>query len=198
VLGGLAFCVHQKVFTLAALGLRWPRGRFLAAGACVGLAAWYLNLLIVTFIQPPGDLKPLERVVEEAALGPTIVAIAVFPAVTEELVFRGVLARALAARYGLVLAVIVSAVFFGIYHVLPPQALATFLLGLALAFIAIRANSVIPTMLAHVLNNTIAIVISREELPGLDAWILDHPLAMLVGSLVSVGVGLALASRRET
>ena len=176
-----------------AIGLRWPRPRFLLAGALVGSAAWYANLVLVQLVIPHPDTSRLEHIVEQTPLVPTLLAIAVMPAIAEELVFRGVLARALAHRGRVALACLISAAVFGAYHVTPYQALPTFTLGLALAYVSLRADSVVPAMLAHLLNNAIAIAIARDEVPGITGWMDAHPSATLAGSLVAVACGLALA-----
>jgi len=181
-----------------ALGLAWPRrARFLVAAVLVGCAAWYVNLVVVEWLMPDADTRTLERIVEQTPLVPTLLAIAVAPAIAEELLFRGVLARALARfdRGGrFTIAIVLSSALFGLYHLAPVQMLPTFMLGLALAYLSLRADSVVPAMIAHGLNNTIAIVISREEIPGVASWVGAHPVAMLGGALVCVGAGLAVAA----
>ncbi len=168
--------------------------RFVGAGLCVGISAWYLDLRLVMVIHPPGDTKPLEQLVEGPSLVTSLLALAVLPAVAEELVFRGVLARALARR-SLLLAIVLSSVVFSAYHLRPIQMLSTFPLGLALAFLAVRADSIVPSMLAHFLNNAIVIVLQRDDLPAIGTVISNHPNAALVGAALTVTGGLALAAK---
>ena len=73
--------------------------------------------------------------------------------------------------------------------------LGTFPLGLALAFLTIRAKSIVPAMLAHFLNNAIVIVLQRDDLPAIGQVLSDHPGATLGGALVVAAGGLALAAR---
>ena len=75
------------------------------------------------------------------------------------------------------------------------QALPTLTLGFLLAVIAIRADSVLPTMLAHALNNVLAIVISRAELPALGGWLDRHPALALAGGAGATACGIAIAAR---
>jgi membrane protease YdiL (CAAX protease family) len=191
---GLGFVVLRKLGRTV-VGLTWPRPRFLAAGALVGVSAWYVNLLIVLLLRPPGDARALEALVEQTPLVPTILAIALVPAISEELVFRGVLLRALATRLRASLAIALAAAVFAVYHLFPPQMVSTFLLGLVLGYLTLRAGSVVPAMLAHLLNNTIAIAITRDEVPAVRSWIGDHPVAMLAGCVVVLAAGLGLAAR---
>jgi len=192
VLGGLAFVVFKEG---PVLGIRWPRMRFVIAAMLIGAFAWFINLVIVSLVQPPGEVKTLEKIVDQAPLGPTIIALGVLPAITEELVFRGALARSLAARYSALPAILISAALFGAYHMVPVQMLPTFLLGLALGFVTLRAGSVVPAMIMHFMNNTIAIVISREEIPAVQSLLNDYPLEILGIALASVALGITIAAR---
>ncbi len=176
---------------VALVGLARPRARFLVAGALIGLATWYLGLRLVEWLEPPGDMAPIDRMIERTALAPSLLAIAVLPAITEELVFRGVLARGLASRLPIAAAVVLSAVLFSTFHLIPRQMVAVFPLGLALGYLAIRADSVVSTMLAHLANNAIVILAASGNL-----GVLEHvPAAGLLGAAIAVvAVGLALAA----
>ena len=176
------------------LGVRPPPARFVIAAVLVGLTAWYIDLQLVLWLQPGGNPARLERLVERSALAPSLVAIALLPAIAEELVFRGVLARALATR-SVGVAIVGSALVFSAYHVLPTQIVATFPLGLALGTMAVRSGSVIPGMIAHFLNNATVIVISRGELRGLDGALVAHPAAAFAFTLAVASLGVALAAK---
>lgn len=184
----------------ARLGLVKPRARFVIAGLLVGVSSWYPSLALLTWLQSwlrlPGDTGVLERLTRQPPLGLALVVIAVLPAIAEEMLFRGVLARGLDTRLGAFWAILISAAAFGLYHLLPIQMIPTFLLGLALGVIAVRGDSIVPTMIAHALNNTIAIVLSRGALPSASDWIDAHAGGMLAGTLAVLVAGVALAVPR--
>ena len=129
---------------LADLGLRRPAVRFVIAAVLIGCSAWYVNLQLVVWVKPPGETKTLEQMVEQTALVPTIIGLGLLPAIVEEILFRGVLARSLAVRFDPVIAIVGSAAVFGLYHVLPVQMLSTFVLGLWLGVLTVRALSIVP------------------------------------------------------
>jgi membrane protease YdiL (CAAX protease family) len=151
--------------------------------------------LLVELINPPGNQEGLQKLVEDTPLLPTLVALTVFPVLAEELVFRGVLTRALAGRYRADTAIVIGAVAFGVYHLNPPQMLSTFVLALALGFLTVRAASIVPAMIVHFLNNLIAVLLSRDELPGVGRVIGDHAGYALAIALVCVAAGIGLAAR---
>jgi len=177
------------------LGVRMPPARFLVAGLLVGLSAWYVALEIVLWVQPPGDERLLQRVVEQGSLVPAMIGLAVLPAIAEELVFRGALARGLATRWPAWLAVFASADLFSAYHLIPSQMLGVLPLGLALGLLAVQSNSVLPGMIAHLTNNTIALVLSRDELPGVSRALSARPEMTLVAALVLLGGAALLCAK---
>lgn len=179
------------------LGLRAPPLRALVGCGLLGSSFWYVNMRIVNLLPlPPVEETTLQRLVEEPPLWGALLAVAVVPAVCEELVFRGVLARSLVPRWSPVVAIVVSAALFSGYHFSILQLLPTFLLGLVFAHVALCSDSAIPTMVAHFLNNAIALSIARGELPGVARVLGDHPIASLVGTVVVSVVGIGVATLR--
>ena len=90
-----------------------------------------------------------------AVLG--IIFMGVFPAVTEELIFRGVMLRGL-APLGRTKAVLISAAAFSLMHMSPAQTVHQFLLGIVMGLIAWETGSILAPMLIHFLNNALSII----------------------------------------
>jgi membrane protease YdiL (CAAX protease family) len=203
LVGGQAVLVAGPViaaFALRAnhrvLGVRLPRKRFVTAAILIGLTAWYLNMRLVMALDPPTEqLHKLEQLVDTAPLAEALIMLAVLPPLCEEILFRGVLARALGRHLRLVAAAAISAVLFAAYHHSLVQGLPTLTLGFVLAVIAIRADSVAPTIIAHAINNAMAITMSRDELPAIAGWLGRHPTLALAGCAGATAVGIAIAAR---
>ncbi|MDP2172264.1 MAG: ABC transporter permease subunit/CPBP intramembrane protease [Candidatus Cloacimonadaceae bacterium] len=85
-------------------------------------------------------------------------AIAVMPAICEEVLFRGFMIR-FYESYGTKSAIIISALLFAIFHLDPFRLLPTFMLGILLGYLTIRTKSIIPSMLSHFINNGFALFI---------------------------------------
>lgn len=181
-----------------ALGLAAAPARFLCAGALIGVSAWYLNLaLIETFLPvPPEQVEALERIIQRPPLPLAVLAIALAPAVCEEVLFRGALLRGLAARIPPLAALLISSAMFSAYHFKLVQMPATFTLGLVLGVLALRAGSILPAVIAHLLNNTMVLVVARHESDALVSGLHHHPELALIGfgALFVLGLGLAVAS----
>lgn len=78
----------------------------------------------------------------------------------EELMFRGVLLRSFLKNYSVKKALVWSALFFAIIHLNPWQAVPAFGLGLLMAWLFYRTGSILPSIIVHFLNNTIAFVMA--------------------------------------
>jgi sodium transport system permease protein len=176
------------------LGLRRPRGRFVVAAVLIGVAAWYLGLQLVVLVNPPVEEHGLPGVVEAGALLPRLLGLALWPALTEELVFRGALARGL-ARYSWPIGVVLSTIVFAAYHLSIAQMLGVLPIGLALGVLAVRSGSVLPGMLAHLINNVIALLLTRNEVPEVARWIDARPETTLGVAAVLFTGGLALSAK---
>ncbi|HET9623764.1 MAG TPA: CPBP family intramembrane glutamic endopeptidase [Kofleriaceae bacterium] len=181
---------------LAALGLRRARGAYWLAALLIGVTAWYVNARLVALLPVPSEqTRKLEALVDQPALLRALATFAVLPAVCEELVFRGLLARSLGRHLTVPAAVVISAIVFALYHLSLVQALPTLSLGCLLAVIALRADSILPTIAAHAINNAIAIVLSRHDLPPITRTLEAHPVIAFAACVLATGSGLALAIR---
>ena len=78
--------------------------------------------------------------------------------IAEEFLFRGMLLRLLRTKMKLVAAVGVSAVLFALLHFIPALVPALLGMGVVLAVVADRYDSLYPAMLVHALNNGIAVI----------------------------------------
>lgn len=182
----------------AALGLVRPRARLLAAALLIGASAWLVNFWVISLLPlPEGKVGQLERLVEQPSLPVALVGIALVPAICEELLFRGVVLRGLASRFIPAAAIALSAVLFSAYHLSIVQALPTFTLGLALGLLAQRGGSIAPSVLAHLLNNTIAVLVQRRALPG-EAWIDQHLGAAVAIAAAMTAAGVVIAGIRPS
>jgi len=179
-------------------GIALAPARFVAAGILIGLSAWYLNLVLVDALVTVEreQVEPLQQLVERPPLALAVLAIALAPAVCEETLFRGALLRGLASRLHPGVALLVTAAMFSLYHFKPVQMLPTFTLGLILGVLSLRAGSILPSTIAHFLNNTMAIIVYRQESHPLSLALTEHPHWALAGfgALFAIGTTVAIAT----
>jgi membrane protease YdiL (CAAX protease family) len=97
----------------------------------------------------------------------SIILIGIVPAFTEEMLFRGVILNGFKRNYSDKKAILISALFFGLVHLNPWQFLTAFLIGIAMAWIYIKTESIILCIYMHLFNNMMSLIALRysEVLP---------------------------------
>jgi len=91
----------------------------------------------------------------------TIVLVGILGPIAEEIFFRGYVLPGLVKRFGIVWALLLSSLMFGMFHIDPAAIVPTFALGLALGWVYLKTGSIWPAMFAHGLHNTVAVVIAK-------------------------------------
>lgn len=110
----------------------------------------------------------LEKMMEGAESWKLLLALAIVPAICEEIAFRGFLFAGLRRKHPVGRAIVVSSVLFGIFHMVPQQMLTASVLGLILGLFVVRSGSIFPAMLFHVTHNGIVVlrgIFEVEKLP---------------------------------
>lgn len=159
-------------------GSFWPLSAFSVVG--LGVIGQLLTSLLLTFFsllripiyspdfsldwsQPTGSILMLLYI---CIIGPIL----------EEFCFRGVILKLL-QRHGTSFAVLFSAVLFALFHMNLVQFCVPVLLGIFLALLTIRSGSLLPAILAHIVNNTMAMVLDMV-LPA------DQPILYWTGYII--------------
>lgn len=87
-----------------------------------------------------------------------ILSIALVAPILEECLFRGAIEGHLLTKMKPWAAILVSAAVFGIIHMNPAQVFYAFLVGIVLGWLYWRSGSIVPSTIAHILNNSLAVV----------------------------------------
>ncbi len=133
-------------------------------------AADALNTIVLYLLSFLGDVSrsPIPVPKDASGLITGLFVIAVTPAICEELLNRGILMSAYEKR-GTMKAVVISALFFGVFHFDITNLAGPIFLGLLIGYYVIKTNSIFSGMLAHFLNNAYAIImmysLKNENLP---------------------------------
>jgi membrane protease YdiL (CAAX protease family) len=211
---GLAFPALLAVGLLRgtwvdALGLQAIPRRLVLLSLLAGAAFWgaslgLFELQYTVWPPPPGYLEAFQRL--HAALRPSgpvdallsVAAIALAPAVFEEVLFRGAVLPALVRPLGSAGAIVGSAALFGIIHLdfsTPGGAFYrvpfAFAVGLGLGLLRVRTGALLPSVLAHALLNTITFVaepLAEDPTAGLPdprPWL---GFALLAGGIVAAAL----------
>ena len=95
------------------------------------------------------DLSPLSYIL-------VTLTVCILPAVAEELLFRGVIIRDF-DECNIIVYGLIGGLLFSIFHMNPAQTPYQFTVGFTFTLLSIKSKSVLPTTLAHFLNNFIII-----------------------------------------
>lgn len=136
------------------------------------------------------SIKPLG---ESTSLWLLLLAIAVAPAIGEEVIFRGVIGRGLIARHGILAGVVMTSLLFAAVHIHPAHVVALLPLAFFIHLVYLTTRSFLAPMLLHFLNNALAVVLLKATAttPALtEATELDLPVFVPIlsaGIVVLVG-----------
>jgi len=87
-----------------------------------------------------------------------LLAVALVPAIAEEVLFRGLVQRSFEAKLGGKKAFVLTGLIFALYHLNPFSFVPLVVLGLYLGFLVYRSNSLWVSVAAHFYNNLFACV----------------------------------------
>ncbi len=199
-----------------ALLLQRPSWKFVAGALLMAgggmlltlqLSAWQNKVLPL----PEGFEETFERLFSSSGTGlgfaVLFFVLAVSPAVCEEILFRGAILSGLRQRLNPWVCMAVVGVLFGLFHLSLYRVVPTGMIGVMLTYMALRSGSIFPSMAAHCLFNTVAILAASERLPRTLLEPLAHldkeglPWFLALGALLALGLGVALiehtARRRQ-
>jgi membrane protease YdiL (CAAX protease family) len=123
-----------------------------------------LDNIVSYFIPPPNFLiSVFEATVVEPMFIMSIISVAIVPAITEEMLFRGIILSGFKNNYSERKAIVVSSLLFGLWHLNPWQFVSAFIIGLISAFICLRTGSLLLCIYMHLFNNALWVIIIRNK-----------------------------------
>lgn len=157
----------------------------------IGFSLWYLSGILGYFSSEVFSAFGI-KINSSGSLPVTGIGLAVYALytciiapVTEELFYRGMLLRTFSKssqRFG----IFFTALMFGLGHGNIHQFILGFIVGIFLAHITLKHNSIIPSITVHVVLNTMTVVLSMLELTR------HEELILVKAQLVAAFVGLIL------
>lgn len=205
----LAFLWLKRVDPREALSLRmppplaWPGALLLALGALVLLIQ--LGVMQNRYVPTPAGMEEFfnelfsQGTQNWGVLG-VLFAIAISPAICEEILFRGVILSGLRQSIPRLAVVLLVGLMFGAFHMSLHRLLPTAIIGVLLTYTCLRTGSIFPGMLMHAIINGTSVLIATGALPewvvrGLHLDSLEKlglPLPVLMIALGLAFTGFAL------
>ena len=143
-----------------------------------------INLKFVEFLQNFGYKYESVVLPKFSTINFIVVVIVacVLPAITEEIALRSIVLNGVKTG-SVVLNATIGGLLFSIYHMNPAQTPYQFVVGFVFSIIAIKSRSVIPTVIAHFLNN-FAVICIEYFWPTFSVWGSSFAPFIIVFSLV--------------
>lgn len=160
---GLIYCLIRRLRFAEIFPFDKIRGGFLAQLCVIGLSFSLMSNYVVTLINNTFGLFGVENSGGTVDAGSTpnvllyFLTVAVLPAFAEEFAFRGIVMGTL-RPYSEGLAILVSSATFALMHGNFVQLPFTFCCGLVFAYIDIKTNSLLPSIIVHFLNNGLSVL----------------------------------------
>lgn len=142
----------------------------------------------------------------ESPVGIMLLVTAVMPAIGEEILFRGLVFGSLRYRHGVKIAIAVSAIVFGMFHMSLVKLIPTALLGACFAYIVVKSGSIYVSMFLHFLNNAVSMLVLKypdrigKFLPVLtkESFTASELALVLVVGIVLAGGGILLLKSKNS
>ena len=151
-----------------------------------------VNALVPAFGESFGNMMNL-------AMGTDILgylSVMLLAPIAEEFAFRGVLLKNSKRSFGFIGCLVLNAIVFSIIHANPLQSIYVIPMGVMLAYLAYRYNSVVPSMIAHIINNSFSVIMSKFF--NVDLSVVANIILLVVFCALTVLFTKATASKTES
>lgn len=115
----------------------------------------------------------------------SLISMAVIPAICEEIIFRGIITKALTKK-GEIFAIVVSSIMFALFHFSLSQLIYPLCFGLILGVVYLRTKNIIFPILLHFINNALSISIQYFSSGETSAF--THSTSMLIYAIVTFAI----------
>jgi sodium transport system permease protein len=146
-------------------------------------------------------LQQFDGLLASAPIGGVILILALLPAISEELVFRGFLFSGLQRNNGHVRAILATSLLFGLSHGVLQQSITASIMGLLLGWIAYKTGGVVCSIVFHFVHNSISMLLAThgsrgDAVPSWMEWAIStdqgHWAYSDLWCTLSVGVSICL------
>lgn len=202
---GLFYSLFSKTNLGSVISVKWVKLGLAIPLIFIALAVSFTADYLTDILQSSFNVFGVKNNVELSTQTHTLIenllnifAVSVIPPLVEEFMFRGIILGKL-RPFGDAFALFLSSALFAVMHGNIIQIPFAFMVGLALAFITIKSNSLIPAIIVHFLVNFRSVLISI----AIDNKIMPESVLnniYLVVLLVVLGLGIisaAILSRKK-
>ena len=201
----LAFAAYLKVNLRETFWLRIPSPRSILVTVILfaGIALTMSSILYIQnrlFPFPKEMLDALEKIMQPVYSRPfwqVLALIALMPAVCEEITFRGIVFSGMLTRKKAWTAMVITSLFFAVFHLSLHRFPGVFLIGLGACFVVWISGSILTGILLHALSNGFVSLIAlypQYDILGINQM-RPSPYALI--GLILIAAAIFLGNKKE-
>ena len=188
--------MYWGYFSFGKQPFRQVSGKVMLLSIMLVFAAMFAFNVLAQELGLPDELADVMKQVSNNVLG--CISIAVLGPILEEVLFRGAIQGYLMRKYNPTVGIVVAALVFGLIHMNPIQIFYAFCLGLVFGWMYYRTRSLMPVIIGHVLNNSLAAVTMIMGAEEEDAVMSPaEKIAIIGGSLLAALALMHLINRLQ-
>ena len=194
----------KKLFSL-----RVPGIKYIPAGICIWIGIWLVEQVVLLLLAEwfPALLETSENlnlVILDSGFVSAFLVVGICPAIAEEFAFRGFLFGTLKEKWNPWIAIVISAVLFGAYHMNMLQFIGGFMMGIGIAYVAFRSGSIWVGCMMHFINNGLSVIfqyypniLQRIPVLGKESLETADMILLAVAGIVFILFGLVIMNIKE-
>jgi sodium transport system permease protein len=201
----IAYAAYLKLDLRETFRLRAPSPLYLLGAVlffagieCIAptLVYWQIQVFPI-----PKDLldsmEKLEGLLSKQSFAQTFLLLALMPAVCEETSFRGLIFSGLLSNSRPWKAILLTAFFFGVFHLSLHRFLPVFLIGIVATYLVWKSGSIFTGMLLHMLVNGWAAILIHYPQLDFTGMLAGKPSVLMVAAGVAVSAFAFWLTRKE-
>lgn len=223
-LGFAGVAVEQLLFLVLTLGFAWymkadykrlfsfrvPKIRHLLGGIFLWMGTYAAILLLSIplakiFPESASSMEQISQWFQEQSFVSLFFVIAILPAICEELLFRGFLFGTLKNKWNVWIAILVSGIVFGVYHMSIIKAITISFFGFALAYSVYCSGSIFVSMAMHLCNNGLSVIATAypKQVYKLFPFLAEETLTwewgigLGIAAVIGIGLGVVLLGKKR-
>ncbi len=184
----------KKLFSLQV-----PKVKHILGGICIWLGIWLLEQVVLValaewFPSLVETSEALNTIITDAGFVSAFIVVGISPAIAEEFAFRGFLFGTLKDKYKPWVAIVVSAVLFGAYHMNLLQFVGGLMMGIGLGYVAYKSGSIWIGVIMHFINNGLSVIFQYNPELVTKIPILGKEVYGVGDYLILLGLGITFTA----
>ncbi len=151
---------NHTLTLLRAINFKQTAWGYYLIAIVLAMVIWFTDFWLQLFFfldDGKKDGLSLQTEINHFGILSIVIASCLLAPIAEEIFFRGILLKGLQEKFKSFPAIIISALLFAAIHFSPKDFISLFVAAFGYALLTIKAQSILPAILAHTINNSLTI-----------------------------------------